>query len=116
QLSRSEVELVRDVAGCRQRARARQRGEVGVPHLDRDPAGEQLAGAQPGGTPVRLVEEHCRQLSTVGEVGGEGLLVADRLLSSYGFDRSGISTPGEVVQPLPAGGAERLVQRGQRGV
>src|SRR5699024_5970699 len=106
ELAGGVVKLLGDIARGSERAGAGQRGEIRQADLDRDPGSEQFCTAQPCGTAMCLVQQHGIEQPAVGDVLGEGLLVADGLLPAYRLHRPWVEPPGKVVQVLAAGPAE----------
>ncbi len=102
---------------ARQRVRPGQRREVGEPDLQVTVRARRLRPAQTGRRRVDHAGQAAVQLGRVPEIGGEGLLVPDRLGRLVRHHRPGVLSPGqraEVARRRPVPGSARAPRAGGR--
>ena len=101
--------------GAAQRAGAGDGLEVAEAHLELDGPGGGVCGPEARRHPVGQADELVLERGVVVEVGREGLLVADRLHLLVGDDRPLVAVPGEGVEVVTRGVAERCARACPRG-
>src|SRR4051812_1970145 len=94
--------------GLGQGARAGDGREVAEAHLQLDGAGGDVRSAQPRRHAVGEPDELVLERGMIVEIGRERLLVTDRLHLLIGDHRSLVAVPGQLVEVLPGGSAERV--------